>query len=50
MNANEIIQETIPFIEAVSPFLFIFFVLATADRLIDLVYKAVQGLRNRSWS
>lgn len=47
MTAAELISEALGFIQALTPFIFAFVVVAYADELIDLVRKAALGFKGR---
>lgn len=45
MTAPELTEATLAYLVATGPFLLIFFALSSADRIIDLVYKALGDRR-----
>lgn len=47
MTAAELFSETFGFIQALTPFIFAFVVVAYADELIDVVRKAALGFKSR---
>ncbi len=45
MTPQELTEATVAYLIATAPFLLLFFALSSADRLIDLIYRAIGDRR-----
>ena len=49
MTATQLVEKSLQYLGYFSPYLIVMFAIAFAYKLIDFVFTAIQGYRNRRW-